>query len=339
MLEKTSQNSIAIIGSGLLGLATAYLALKKGYKVTIYSKDKYDKTVSVLAGASFKLNKVGPIKNIKKMIQDTWNEYELLKDVSGILPVSGVRLAIHMVASNKPISEENMQHLISVKNIKRYPKDDPYFVIPGGYKYAISYTTFRINPHLFLGYLFNKINLLGGKFVKRFFGSENEFASLPQQIIINCTGLGARKLSQDNWLKPIKGQLVMVIYPKNKLKESLGTIESISAGHWYIYPHLEEINKKEQVEVILGGTALESDSIIPDPKITQEILAGNGKILAGLVEKKSLAGFRPYREGGPRVGKRILKDKIIIDNYGHGGSGYTLCFGSAKRALGYVKKV
>jgi glycine/D-amino acid oxidase-like deaminating enzyme len=44
---------------------------------------------------------------------------------------------------------------------------------------------------------------------------------------------------------------------------------------------------------------------------------------------RAVAGIRPYRRGGPRVERLELAGKIVVHNYGHGGAGYTLSWGSA----------
>ena len=48
-------------------------------------------------------------------------------------------------------------------------------------------------------------------------------------------------------------------------------------------------------------------------------------------------GLRPYRRNGFRVEREALGDKALVHNYGHGGGGITLSWGTAKLAvdLGY----
>ena len=46
-----------------------------------------------------------------------------------------------------------------------------------------------------------------------------------------------------------------------------------------------------------------------------------------------VAGLRPYRAGGPRLAVEHLGQKIVAHNYGHGGSGITLCWGSCLEIL------
>jgi D-amino-acid oxidase len=44
---------------------------------------------------------------------------------------------------------------------------------------------------------------------------------------------------------------------------------------------------------------------------------------------RTVAGVRPFRRGGPRIERQDLGGKTIVHNYGHGGAGYTLSWGSA----------
>ena len=44
-------------------------------------------------------------------------------------------------------------------------------------------------------------------------------------------------------------------------------------------------------------------------------------------------GLRPYRAQGFRVERQTLADKALIHNYGHGGGGITLSWGTASLAV------
>jgi len=47
---------------------------------------------------------------------------------------------------------------------------------------------------------------------------------------------------------------------------------------------------------------------------------------------RTVAGLRPYRDSGFVVRREALGDKALVHNYGHGGSGITLSWGSSRLA-------
>lgn len=52
---------------------------------------------------------------------------------------------------------------------------------------------------------------------------------------------------------------------------------------------------------------------------------------------KETVGLRPFRISGPRMEKEQLGSKTIIHNYGHGGSGWSLSWGTGNQARELVK--
>lgn len=48
-------------------------------------------------------------------------------------------------------------------------------------------------------------------------------------------------------------------------------------------------------------------------------------------------GLRPFRARGPRLEAQRLHGKAVLHHYGHGGSGWSLSWGSAQRALALVQ--
>ena len=52
---------------------------------------------------------------------------------------------------------------------------------------------------------------------------------------------------------------------------------------------------------------------------------------------RSVAGIRPFRRGGPRIEREDWAGKTIVHNYGHGGAGFTLSWGSASVVAGLLR--
>src|SRR3954467_6666271 len=51
----------------------------------------------------------------------------------------------------------------------------------------------------------------GGQFKPTTFNSPSQFAELPQKVVINCTGYGARALWKDESIVPVRGQIGWLI--------------------------------------------------------------------------------------------------------------------------------
>ena len=66
-------------------------------------------------------------------------------------------------------------------------------------------------------------------------------------------------------------------------------------------------------------SAVIKDVYLKTPDLSDEAISGFN------------VGVRPFRRSGVRIDKQSLQDKLIIHNYGYGGSGLTLCWGGAQK--------
>ncbi len=135
-----------------------------------------------------------------------------------------------------------------------------------GFPYVRQYHTMLIEPPVYLNALLRDFYLAGGKLVVKEFRSRDEIKRLPEQVIFNCTGLGARALFGDQQLIPVRGQLE-VLLPQPEIDYCY-----LSGG--YMFPRHDGI--------ILGGTWDHDDwSLTPNPEQTTSILAAHADIMNG----------------------------------------------------------
>jgi D-amino-acid oxidase len=93
-------------------------------------------------------------------------------------------------------------------------------------------------------------------------------ATLPQPVVVNCTGLGARDLCSDVELVPIKGQLTFLL-PQPEINYI------VLAGDLYMFPRTDGI--------VLGGTHVRGDwSLEPDLTAKTRVLTGHAKLFGAL---------------------------------------------------------
>ena len=98
-----------------------------------------------------------------------------------------------------------------------------------------------IDPAVYLEALLRDFRLAGGRVRMQSFASPADVAALPERIVMNCTGLGARDLFGDRELMPVKGQLTVVLQLQPEIDYAMIDDEDL-----YMFPRRDGI--------LLGGT-------------------------------------------------------------------------------------
>jgi glycine/D-amino acid oxidase-like deaminating enzyme len=140
-------------------------------------------------------------------------------------------------------------------------------------------------------------------------------------VVINCTGLGAREVAGDAAMHAYRGQLIRVYAPHVR-HFATGTD---AAGVWmagYVFPRLTS------GIVVCGGTyERDNENLGIDPvdsvSIWQRCCALVPELKAGTVIKvEEWAGLRPGRDGDVRLeleAKPLPTGPLyMVHNYGHG---------------------
>ncbi len=101
----------------------------------------------------------------------------------------------------------------------------------------------------------------------RDFESIDAVLALPEPVIMNCTGLGAKALFNDEELTPVKGQLT-VLAPQPEVN--------------YVAYHRHDLYMFPRRDGILLGGTFERDvwTLEPDPGEKRRILAGHSQIFS-----------------------------------------------------------
>ena len=308
--------SLGVVGAGVIGLSTAIVAQRRGHAVTLYADSPLLETTSAKAAASFKPHEVVMNDLALTMLTQSWEHFDRLAQHNG-LP-SGVRLHTHWEASSSPVVHQPYLDVMKDLAVFEHPH------VPGGYQSGRRYTTFFIDTPVYLPWLLREFMQSGGAFVhlQRRYEDLEELSTLPHEIIFNCTGLGSRKLCNDSSLYPIKGQ-VAIVAPQPQMDWS------ISADGFYVYPR--------STDTVLGGTTEHHVETTTNDWVALSLLVrANRRILPHLTDAsivRGIAGLRPYRTQTIRVEAETVRDRRIVHNYGHGGAGVSLSWGSAERAL------
>jgi D-amino-acid oxidase len=274
---RRTRSRCAVLGCGVIGLATARTLQRKGYAVTIYARDLPPETTSNIAGGlwfpasvydneddlspAFKDQFTRACRLSQRMFQNLVGDYY------------GVRWVEHFVFFRQ--RPTNPGHFPGGNDL--YPetklREDPdrFF----GFPYARQTDTMLIEPPVYLNALMREFYLAGGKIVVREFKSKRQLVGLAEPVIVNCTGLGARALFGDEELEPDKGQLTILL-PQPEIDY---TYVAAGSETLYMFPRRDGI--------VLGGTNDHGNwSLEPDPEETRRILRGHTEIQEnGLVKQ------------------------------------------------------
>ena len=201
---------------------------------------------------------------------------------------------------------------------------------PPELKTVWSFKTFVINPMKYLPWLMKRFQDGGGHIVQCKIHSLQELRDY--DVIINCSGLGARELAGDLSVYPVRGQLVAVKAPW--IKDLRFHVEYDLSAIVHIVPR--------DGEVILGGVGEPNIwSTDPNPATTDAIYKKCLKLcpdLEGAEVLYSWTGLRPVRKTVRVEVEDSDASPVIVHNYGHGGEGYILSWGCAKEVVKLVQE-
>lgn len=315
------KKEILVLGAGVSGLSTGILLLKRGYQVTIWAKDLPPNTTSNKAGAFWYPYLSNPKEKVTKWSKVTLDylKRELVPD-----PKSGCLIRTVTEVFDKKMGDPWWKD--AVDSYRRPTQDE----LPDGYIDAYQIEAVMMDTTIYMGYLVEMFKRLGGKIIQITVNNIKE-ALDKYNVVVNCTGLGSRKLFNDNSIYPVRGQIVRV------KPNGFDQVIADDAAHnnlTYIIPRINDI--------VLGGTAQVNDwNLEVDPKDTEDILRKVGDIIPQFKNVEIIGesvGLRPGRDE-IRLETENFSGKTVIHNYGHGGSGFTLSWGCAQEVATLVSSL
>ena len=275
---KTSQKRFAVLGSGANGLATARLLQRHGFEVTIYARDlplsqilTSPATVTQALTSNIAAGQWSPAtvfirSETTPQFMDQFNRalrlaFHYYQDLVG--DHYGIRWIENYVLSNNPPQPGRPNEVEALlPEVRDLSKNEHPFDAP----YVHRFTTMLIEPPIYLAAVLQDFFIAGGKVVVREFASATEIVALPEPVVMNCTGLGARALFKDEELTPVKGQLTFLL-PQPE-------VDYIAiAGELYMFPRRDGI--------LLGGTHESGNwSLDPNQEAAQQIMEGHRRLFA-----------------------------------------------------------
>jgi glycine/D-amino acid oxidase-like deaminating enzyme len=116
--------------------------------------------------------------------------------------------------------------------------------------YAIERPELRIEPNVYLDALVHDVLAFGGQLVIRRFETPKDVLALPENVVVNCSGLGARALFGDEELTPLKGLLVL-LPAQDEVRYSTNGGVNIPTSQRGLFIHM----MPRTDGIVLGGTS------------------------------------------------------------------------------------
>ncbi|KAI9801084.1 MAG: hypothetical protein M1833_002952 [Piccolia ochrophora] len=340
-----SKAHILVIGAGVIGLQTALsLLLTDRYTITILAEhlpsDRAPLYTSPWAGAHWRTHALPNSADAEQRDWDTrsYNEWmHLLDNEPKEASAAGLgRYTSHYVwspttASTTPeFTTKNDPASVWWASKVRDFSILPVEQLPSGASCGVEWQSVTIDPERYLTWLLARVLRLGGRVVKDKadgWGEAVKFAEVAGEVaaVVNATGLGAMEIAGDETMFPIRGQTLLVRGQAQRVRTWVG-----EWGIGYVLPR-----EVAEVSVLGGSKEVGSWNQEAEDDLTATILE-RGKLLApelvrddGEIEVLATqVGFRPGREGGPRVEIEELKKNgakgetlTVLHCYGHSGAG------------------
>lgn len=225
--------SVAVIGCGAIGMTTALALKRAGVSVTIYASERLPHTRSARASGQWTpdsriadADRAAPgfAALWERMARLSWVEHQTYLGQPGE-PVSfidqysvldagrGPRArdpnAIRFAAYASAISD------LTPRSHVLEPQDSPFVGQTVRMGSWMQFNIAELSHRLMSDFL-----LEGGRIEQRTFRAPSELATLPEPVIVNCTGYGARTLFSDNSIVPVRGQIAW-LPPQPEVRYSL----------------------------------------------------------------------------------------------------------------------
>jgi D-amino-acid oxidase len=254
---------VAVIGAGVMGLTTARLVQEAGFPVTVYAAALPPETTSNIAGGQwhpfghFRRSSVTSEwqEQFRRAADYSWRRFQIMV---------GDDYGIRWLPTYAEADSPEAPFIPNFPPVNRLLK-------PGEHPFPVAsvcrFDTMYVETGRFLRQLIRDMEGAGGRFAIRSFASPAEIAALPERLVFNCTGLGARALFGDDMLRPVRGQLAILL-PQPEIRYAF----TGEAG--YMFPRADGI--------LLGGT-FEYDEwdATPQPEAIRRILESHKRFFAG----------------------------------------------------------
>jgi D-amino-acid oxidase len=296
---------VIVVGAGVIGLSCAVRLAEGGYDVAVFARDLPLETTSAVAAALWYPYLSAPEDRVAAWSRASYEEFAKLAEIEPSVRMRhGREFLVHRTPD--PRWADVLPDLTRVASP------------PTGFEDGWSFTSPVIEMPVYLQSLIKRLEHAGGTLTRA------ALSALPTtaDVVVNCTGLGARLTASDPTVTPVRGQVM--------------TVEQCGLTEWLVADRapgdLTYVVPRER-DIVVGGTSEPGSwNLAVEPETADQILARAAELVPQLRNAKVLrhrVGLRPARPSIRCELVRTRSGEPIVHCYGHGGSGVTLSWGCA----------
>jgi D-amino-acid oxidase len=306
---------VIVVGAGVIGLSCAVRLCEAGHQVDVVARDLPLETTSSVAAALWYPYRAYPFERVTGWAQASYDEF---LEIAASAPKAGVSAVTGTEALRQTTADPWWRDAV--------PRLDRVTTLPEGYRDGWSFTAPVIEMPVYLGWLRERLEGLGGTVTRMALNALPDGDS--GAVVVNACGLAGRSLADDSSMSPVRGQVVYV--------------EQFGLDRWWLSPEGPTYVVPRAHDVVVGGTAEEGSwDRRPDPATAERILERAALLVPELARARVVGhrvGLRPARPSVRLDEQRQADGGRVIHCYGHGGAGVTLSWGCADEVLALAEE-
>jgi glycine/D-amino acid oxidase-like deaminating enzyme len=243
----------AVIGCGVVGLTTTRQLQRRGFDVTIYAADVPPNTTSNMSVAAWT-----PTSGLVSTAERT-TEWDAQLRRAARIAYGQLQLLVgreygvtwrdgYSLSNSAPGGGQGGGGAAGAQPEPLLPPElrmGATLLGPGEHPFPTQYATLRpnlgIEPSIYLDALVRDVREAGAAIVIRRFDSMRDLAALDENVIMNCSGLGAGELIGDREIQPSKGQLTHFMPQPEVNYSTFGGIAPTPGGFLQMQPRSDGI--------------------------------------------------------------------------------------------------